>query len=78
MDEQRKPMGPAPGFPQSPGYRVDMEPCPKRIRVKIGGEFIADSTNALCMLETNHLPIYYFPRAGVRMDFLVRTEHTSF
>ncbi len=53
MDKQPKSSGPAPGFAASPAYRVDMEPSPKRIRVKFGGEFIADSTNALLMPETN-------------------------
>ena len=71
-------IGPAPGFVASPDYRVDMVPSPKRIRVKLGNAFIADSTNALLMLETNHKPVYYFPRADIRMNLLTRTTHSSF
>ncbi len=78
MTEVPKSSGPAPGFAKSPGYRVDMEPSPNRIRVKIGDEVIADSTNALLMLETNHKDFYYFPRADIRMDLMVRSDSTSF
>lgn len=78
MTEVPKSNGPAPGFAASPGYRVDMEPCSNRIRVKIGDEVIADSTNALLMLETNHKDFYYFPRADIRMDLMVRSDSTSF
>lgn len=78
MTEVPKSTGPAPGFAASPGYRVDMEPCPNRIRVKIGDEVIADSTSALLMLETNHKDLYYFPRADIRMDMMVRSDSTSF
>jgi len=46
--------------------------------MKLGGETIADSTNALLMLETNHRPIYYFPRTDIRMNLMVRTDRTSF
>jgi len=78
MDQQPKSSGPAPGFIDSPSHRVDVEPSPKRVRMKLGGETIADSTNALLMLETNHKPIYYFPRADIRMNLMVRTDRTSF
>jgi len=78
MDKQPKSNGPAPGFAASPGYRVEMEPSPKRIRMKLGDEFIADSTNALVMFETNHKDFYYFPRTDLRMDLMVRTDHSTF
>ena len=78
MDEKPKLSGPAPGFIDSSGHRVDVEPVPKRVRMKLGEEFIAESTNALLMLETNHKPIYYFPRADLRMDLMARTDHTTF
>lgn len=78
MTEHPKSSGPAPGFVDSPDHRVEVVPSPKRVRVKVGGETIADSTNALLMLETNHRPVYYFPRADLRMDLMVPTDHTSF
>lgn len=78
MNENPDLSGPAPGFIDSPDYRVDMEPSPKRVRVKLGDAVIADSKDALLMLETNHKPVYYFPRADIRMNLLERTDHTSF
>lgn len=78
MTEQTKSSGPAPGFVDSPDYRVDVEPVAKRIRVKLGNEIIADSTDTLLMLETNHKPVYYFPRTDIRMDLMTRSDNTSF
>jgi len=78
MKEPAKLTGPAPGFVKYPSYRVDLAPTSKRVRVKVAGETIVDSTNGFLMLESNHSPVYYFPRADVRMDFLERTEHGSF
>lgn len=78
MVDVPKSSGPAPGFPASPGYRVDMEPSPHRIRMMIGDDVIVDSTNALLMLETNHKDVYYFPRSDIRMESMVRSDSTSF
>lgn len=78
MVEAPKSSGSAPGFAASPGYRVDMVPCPERIRMKIGDEVVADSTNAFLMIETNHKDVYYFPRADIRMDLMARSDNTSF
>jgi uncharacterized protein (DUF427 family) len=69
---------PAPGFTTNPDYRITFEPSPRRVRVKFGGETIADSTAARLFFETRHLPVYYFPRADVRMDLLRPTEHHTY
>jgi uncharacterized protein (DUF427 family) len=68
----------APGFETNPDYRITFEPSPRRVRVQFNGAFIADSTNAHLLFETRHLPVYYFPRADVRMDLLRPTEHHTF
>ena len=68
----------APGFAENPDYRIAFEPSPRRVRVKFNGETIADSTDAHLLFETRHLPVYYFPRADVRMDLLAPTEHHTF
>src|SRR3546814_11665966 len=47
-----------------PGYVVFTMPAPKRLRVKAGGEVIADTTEGLVLYESDHLPIYYFPQIG--------------
>ena len=47
-------------------------PSPRWIRVKFGGEFVADSKRALLLRQygPGRLPAYYFPQADVRMDLL--------
>src|SRR5436190_24040982 len=62
----------------NPDYKVLLEPSPRRVRVVFNGETIADSTNAHLLFETRHLPVYYFPRADVRLDLMAPTDHHSF
>jgi class 3 adenylate cyclase/uncharacterized protein (DUF427 family) len=63
--------------PAHTGYRVVIEPSPARVRAVFGGETVADSTSALVMHETRLPPVYYFPRADVRMDLLQPTNHLT-
>ncbi len=67
----------APGFAKHPGYEIRFEPCAKRLRVIFGGETLADTTAVRLLHETRHLPVYYFPRADVRLDLLTPSEHRS-
>ena len=67
-----------PGYASHPGYRIDFEPCAKRLRIAFGGETVADSTAVRLLHETKHIPVYYVPRADVRMDLLERTDHSTF
>lgn len=66
-----------PGYRERPDYRVDFIPCAKRVRVGFNGEIVADSTRSRLLLETNHRPVYYFPRDDVRADLLRRTAHST-
>ncbi len=66
------------GFKSNPDYKVALERSPRRVRVKFNGEWIADSNAAHLLFETRHLPVYYFPRADVRMDLLRPTDHHTF
>ncbi|MGI8413829.1 MAG: DUF427 domain-containing protein [Solirubrobacteraceae bacterium] len=54
-----------------------LEPSPKRVRVEVGGETIADSTSVMLLHETGHQPIYYFPPQGVRTDLLEPSDRRS-
>jgi uncharacterized protein (DUF427 family) len=58
-------------------YPIELLPCAKRIRAMVGGEEIVDSVNGFVLREHKHLPVYYFPRADVRMDLLERTDHST-
>ncbi len=46
------------------------------VRVKYGGEFIANTRNALLHRQygPGHLPTYYFPKKDVRRDLLQRSD----
>jgi uncharacterized protein (DUF427 family) len=66
------------GFKANPDYRIIFEPSPRRVRVRFNGETVADSTAAHLLFETRHLPVYYFPRADVRMDLMTPTDHHTF
>ena len=66
------------GFRTNPDYKILFEPSPRRVRVKFNGEWIADSTRAHLLFETHHLPVYYFPRADVRLDLMAPTDHHTF
>ena len=60
-----------------PGRALYLEPTPKRIRVVVGGETIADSRRAMLLHESGHQPIYYFPPEDVRSDVLSDSDrHT--
>ncbi len=44
--------------------------CERRVRVELGGVVVADSRDALRVLETSHPPAIYVPPRDVRMDLL--------
>ncbi|HUG85715.1 MAG TPA: DUF427 domain-containing protein [Euzebya sp.] len=53
--------------------RVRVEESPRRVRVLLGGVFIADSTRAKYVWERPYYPTYYLPQDDVRTDLLVPT-----
>jgi len=57
--------------------RVRYERSAKRIRVLLGGEVVADTTDPLLVWEVPYYPTYYFPEADVRTDLLVDTGETK-
>lgn len=60
-------------YPRPPEVR----PAPARSRVVFAGETIADSTEALRVVETAGAPVYYFSPADVALDFLSPTDRIS-
>lgn len=48
-------------YPRPPA----LEPVPQRIIVRHAGALLADTAQALRVLETHHAPSYYLPRADV-------------
>lgn len=56
------------------GTTLFWEPFPLRVRVFVGDEAVADSRGVHLLHETGHLPVYYFPPADVRADYLESSE----
>jgi uncharacterized protein (DUF427 family) len=73
----RKPAGTFNFEPPAPGTAVYLEPTPRRIRVVVGGETVADSRSAFMLHESGLQPVYYFPPEDVRSELLEHSDrHT--
>jgi uncharacterized protein (DUF427 family) len=53
------------------------EPLRRRMRVRFGGNWIADSEQVLLLFEPGHYPMAYFPQNDVSPGVVERTEHTT-
>jgi uncharacterized protein (DUF427 family) len=58
-------------------HTLYFEDSPRRVRVMLGGETVADSKRAKLLHETGHLPVYYFLKEDIRMDLLDESDHTT-
>ncbi len=77
MDDQLDRARSTRAYQERPDYKIGFEPTARRIRVVFNGEVVADSTRAMLMLESKHLPVYYLPLDDIRQDVLTRTEHRT-
>lgn len=59
-------------------YPITVTPTGRQVTVRIGGEIIADTANALTLQESNHPAVQYIPLADVKTDLLIRTQTTSY
>ncbi len=62
---------------EAPAHRLYLEPSPRRLRLVVAGEVVADSTRAMLLHETGLMPVYYLPEDDVRGDVLEPTERTT-
>src|SRR5438309_1900577 len=53
------------------------EPLRRRMRVKFGGEWIADSEDVVLLHEPGRYPVAYFPVDSVRQDVLRPLENVT-
>jgi uncharacterized protein (DUF427 family) len=53
------------------------EPLRRRMRVRFGGTWIADSENVVILFEPGRYPVAYFPKADVSADTLQRSDLTT-
>ena len=66
-----------PGYKKYPDHRITTKPAGVRVRVKLDGEVIADTRDAIRLEEGDYPAVYYFPRKDVKMDRLVRSKHQT-
>ncbi|MCR9256633.1 MAG: DUF427 domain-containing protein [Alphaproteobacteria bacterium] len=58
----------------NPDHPISIRPADIRLKIELGGEVIADTTDALALEETTYPVAYYIPRRDVRMDLLTATD----
>ncbi len=63
--------------PRDPYKRVDVVPSSRLVRIELGGEVIAESSNSMFLFETALPTRYYLPATDVHMDLLVASDSTS-
>lgn len=62
---------------RDPKKRVDVILSHRPVKVVVGGETVAETTNAHFVFETNHPVRYYIPTEDIRMDLLEAKETRS-
>ncbi len=66
-----------PGYKKYPDHRITTKPAGVRVQVKLDGEVIADTRDAIKLEEGDYPAVYYIPRKDVKMDRLVRSKHQT-
>jgi uncharacterized protein (DUF427 family) len=54
-----------------------IEPLRRRMRVRYGGIWIANSENVLLLFEPGRYPVAYFPETDVAPEVLERSDHST-
>jgi uncharacterized protein (DUF427 family) len=60
-----------------PDHPITISPSHGRVRVRLGGYVIADTSDALDLKESTYPVVHYIPRNAVQMDRLVKTDHST-
>jgi uncharacterized protein (DUF427 family) len=69
---------PGPGYAKHPEHRITTRPAGVPVQVKMSGEVIADTRDAIELQEANYPVVYYVPRKDVKMDRLLRTSRSTY
>ncbi len=56
---------------------IRLYPEAREVEVRLNGETIATTRNALRMEEGSYAPVYYVPRSDTKMDRLERSAHRT-
>lgn len=58
-------------------HAIEIAPFGGRVRVRVGGEIVADTAHALLLEEGSLPPVFYVPRGDVHMELLPPSATTS-
>jgi uncharacterized protein (DUF427 family) len=61
-----------------PDHPITIAPNPKRVRVSVGGEVIAETGRALALKEASYPAVQYIPREDADPSKLLRTVHSTY
>lgn len=61
------------GYESHPAHQLRVLPAGRRVRVRLNGVTLADSSAALELFEGSYAPVFYLPRKDVKMDMLKPT-----
>ena len=59
-------------------HPITIFPAEGRVRVRVAGKIVAESSQALRLEEKGYPPVYYLPRNDADMSLLVRAKHYSY
>jgi uncharacterized protein (DUF427 family) len=60
-----------------PDHPITISRSPKRVLVRLGGDVIADTGEALDLKESTCPLVHYVPRSAVQMDRLIKTDRST-
>jgi uncharacterized protein (DUF427 family) len=61
-----------------PDHPITISPAEGKVRVRVAGRIVAETSQALRLEEKGYSPVYYLPRNDADMSLLVRTTHYSY
>lgn len=71
-------MSSRPVLEPGPEHPIWVAPTPGRVRVRVGGEVVADTRAALRLEEATYPPVHYIPRKDVVERVLSRTDTRTY
>ena len=60
-----------------PDHPITITPNPNRVRVRLGGQVVAETRRALTLREASYPPVQYIPREDAAMALLRPTERRT-
>ena len=64
------------GHPRDPFHRVDVRQSARPVRIEVGGEVVAETTQARLLFETQLPTRFYIPREDIRPELHPSDRHT--